>query len=120
MRQQEFTRRSQQPSREGNQERYRLALHSNQRISQRLPLGGADVYEDHCCTVCNGRAHIRCPHCSGGSVSDDMAQRGMMQTPFGNVPYADTATVQRRCTFLRWHGLYPLPCFRNGYDRSGR
>ena len=39
-----------------------------------LPLGADDIYDDRCCTACNGRARIRCPHCSGGSVSDDEAQ----------------------------------------------
>jgi serine/threonine protein kinase/tetratricopeptide (TPR) repeat protein len=86
----------------------------------RLPLGGANAYEDHCCTVCNGRARIRCPHCSGGSVSDDVTQRGMTQTPFGNVPYSDTLTVQRRCNFCGGTGYIHCPACANGYDRDGR
>jgi tetratricopeptide (TPR) repeat protein len=85
-----------------------------------LPLGGAHIYEDHCCMVCNGRTRIRCPHCSGGSVSDDVTQRGMMQTPFGNVPYADTLTVQRKCRFCGGTGYVHCPYCSNGYDREGR
>jgi formylglycine-generating enzyme required for sulfatase activity/Flp pilus assembly protein TadD len=85
-----------------------------------LPLGGVDVYDDHCCDVCNGRARVRCPHCSNGAVSDDLTQSGVMRTPLGNVPYADTLTVQRQCKFCGGTGYVRCPYCSNGYDRGSR
>jgi formylglycine-generating enzyme required for sulfatase activity len=86
----------------------------------KLPSGGVDVYNDRCCLVCNGKGRIRCPHCSNGAVSDDVMQRGTMQTPLGNLPYADTLTVQRRCQFCGGTGYIRCPYCANGLDPDSR
>jgi serine/threonine protein kinase/formylglycine-generating enzyme required for sulfatase activity/Flp pilus assembly protein TadD len=85
-----------------------------------LPLGGANVYEDDCCIVCNGRARVRCPHCSGGSVSDDVMQSGVTRTPLGNFSYTDIIAVQRQCTVCRGTGYVHCPYCSNGQDQGGR
>jgi serine/threonine protein kinase/formylglycine-generating enzyme required for sulfatase activity len=85
-----------------------------------LPLGGADIYEDHCCIVCNGKARIQCSHCSHGSISDEVTQSGVNRTPLGNFGYTDSIPVQRRCTFCGGTGSVHCPYCSNGYDQGGR
>ncbi len=85
-----------------------------------LPLGGADIYEDHCCIVCNGRARIQCSHCSHGSVSDEVTQSGVNRTQFGNFGYTDSIPVQRQCTFCGGTGYVHCPSCSDGHDEDGR
>jgi hypothetical protein len=85
-----------------------------------LPLGGADIYEDRCCSACNGRPRVPCPFCNGGSVSGDATQSGVIPAPFGNIPYSDTKMVQHRCKFCGGIGFIVCPYCSDGYDHNGR
>jgi S1-C subfamily serine protease len=91
---------------------------------QKLPIAvvenkekhSGDFCDDRFCTVCNGRARIRCPHCNRGSVSDDATQVNVTQTPFGPLRTVDTVAIQRRCTFCGGTGFVRCPYCAGGID----
>jgi tetratricopeptide (TPR) repeat protein len=79
---------------------------------------GADIYEDHCCSVCNGRTRVRCPHCSHGSKLADEAHVVTTPTPFGDFTTVQPTIVQRQCTVCGGTGYIRCPHCSNGYDQG--
>lgn len=79
----------------------------------------ADIYDDHCCTVCNGRGRVRCPHCNHGSTLVDDPQTTTIPIPFGNpIVSTEITTVQRQCTNCGGTGYVKCPYCVSGYDKG--
>jgi S1-C subfamily serine protease len=77
-----------------------------------------DIFDDHYCSACNGRAKIRCPHCHRGSVSDDLTVRNVTRSPLGTLTTVDTMAVQRKCTFCGGTGFIHCPHCADGIDHG--
>jgi hypothetical protein len=90
---------------------------------QRLELttSGGDCYVDHCCIICNGTTEMTCPVCKGARHFDrDVTSRGTTQTPFGNVPFADTYSVKAPCTHCGGTGHVHCTFCNDGIEHGGR